>query len=299
MLSLDFQKIELKDVVKFMEHWEQTDQRSSDYCFPILWGWAGYYGYQAATHVDGGLYWIRQTKPKTYNLAPIGNWRRNDWAGVIEEYFGKRAEFWLVPEKLLEIWKAQLGSRVKYAEDRGNWEYLYDVQSLATLAGNHYMRKRNRVNQFRRKYPYEYKPITPEIIPSVLEFQREWCQANVGDHLPGLEQEDDGIRLILDHWTEIPNLRGGVIEVNGRITAYTIGELAYDMILVHFEKASLEYGAAYQVINKEFLSHMLEEQPSLVKANREEDMNDPGLREAKLSYLPNGFIKKYHVVVNL
>ena len=87
--------------------------------------------------------------------------------------------------------------------------------------------------------------------------------------------------------------------MGGKVTAYTIGELAYDMILVHFEKASLEYGAAYQVINKEFIAHMLAENPSLVKVNREEDMNDPGLREAKLSYLPFDYIRKYHVTVNL
>ena len=70
-------------------------------------------------------------------------------------------------------------------------------------------------------------------------------------------------------------------------------------MLVHFEKASLEYGAGYQVINKEFLSHMLDEDPDLVTVNREEDMNDPGLREAKMSYLPKGFIKKFHVKMSL
>lgn len=43
------------------------------------------------------------------------------------------------------------------------------------------------------------------------------------------------------------------------------------------------------------MCHMLQEHPEIAVANREEDMNDPGLREAKMSYLPTDFIKKYRV----
>ena len=69
------------------------------------------------------------------------------------------------------------------------------------------------------------------------------------------------------------------------------------MLVVHYEKASLEYGAAYQVINKEFLSHIVELHPELEIVNREEDMNDPGLRAAKMSYLPVGFLKECRVKI--
>ncbi len=282
-----------------MNYWELTDQRASDYSFPILWGWASDYGYQAAADESARLFWIRQTIPSLYNLAPIGNWHHDNWASIISERYGRDPEFWLVPERLLEIWQEQFGDSIEVEDDRGNWEYLYNIRDLATLSGNRYMRKRNRVNKFCRMYNYVYRPITPEIIPAVMEFQHTWCQSNLSGHVPGLSQENHGIQRILQHWDEIPHLRGGVIEINGRIVAYTIGELAYDMIVVHFEKASLEYNSAYQAINKEFLSHMLEQNPGLVIVNREEDMNDPGLREAKMSYLPTGFIKKFHVKISL
>jgi hypothetical protein len=298
-LRLDFQDIELKDAALFMDYWELTDQRASDYSFPILWGWASDYGYQAAADESEHLFWIRQTTPALYNLAPIGNWHHDDWGSIIRERYGNEPEFWLVPERLLLIWQEQFKDRIEVEGDRGNWEYLYDIRELATLAGNRYMRKRNRVNKFCRTYNYTYRPITQEIIPAVMDFQDAWCRANKSGHVPGLVQENHGIQRILRHWDEIPNLRGGVIEIKGRIVAYTIGELAYDMIVVHFEKASLEYKAAYQAINKEFLSHMLEENPGLVTVNREEDMNDPGLRDAKMSYLPKGFIKKFRVKISL
>ncbi len=89
---------------------------------------------------------------------------------------------------------------------------------------------------------------------------------------------------------------GGAIEVMGHIVAYTIAEIVGDTLMIHFEKASLEYNAAYQVINHEFLVH---EGAPYKCVNREEDMDDPGLRDAKMSYHPCGFVKKYTVRINL
>lgn len=294
-MLFEFRDIKIEDISFFEHYWINTNQRASDYSFPILWGWAEDYGYQTAREGDGSLLWIKQTLPGNYDLAPLGQWKRDDWAEIIQKRFGKETEFWLVPEKLLSIWKTQFGEMIDAEEMRGSWEYLYDIRDLVLLPGKRYMKKRNRVNQFRRNYNYIFKTITTEMIPKVMEFQHIWCQANSGCTDEGLLQENHGILKILSNWENLPRLAGGVIEVAGEIVAYTIGELACHTIFVHFEKASLEYGSAYQVINKEFLSHMLKKHPELVVANREEDMNDPGLREAKMSYMPTDFVKKYRV----
>lgn len=298
-VSLEFHDIKLEDLSFFEHYWNITTQKASDYSFPILWGWAGDYGYQIAEEKDRDLLWVKQTVPRRYDLAPMGGWKRNDWASLIKKRYGEESEFWLVPEKLLGIWREQFADNLEIEDMRGAWEYLYDIRDLALLSGNRFMKKRNRVNQFRKNYDYAFVPITPEIIPEVMEFQHAWCEANNGFSNSGLLKENHGIIRILNNWKEIPRLVGGVIKVSGRIVAYTIGELNCNTIFIHFEKASLEYGAAYQVINKDFISHMLEEYPRLVIVNREEDMNDPGLREAKMSYMPTGFIKKYRVKIKL
>ena len=296
-MSLKFKHIEIEDLSFFQNYWHAAIQKASDYSFPILWGWADDYGYQTAQEDDGSLLWIRQTTPQNYDLAPLGVWQRDDWAELIRKRFGEEIEFWLVPEKLLNIWKTQFADMMSVEDMRGSWEYLYDIRDLAALPGNRFMKKRNRVNQFRRNYDYSYKPISKELINAVLDFQHVWCQVNNGCTDNGLLQENRGIIKILNNWEKIPHLVGGVIEVSGKIAAYTIGEIASHTIFVHFEKASLEYGAAYQAINKEFMTHMLKQNPELAVANREEDMNDPGLREAKMSYMPTDFTKKYRVKI--
>lgn len=298
-MRLEFKDIELEDAQLLVKSWINVPCHTSDYSFPILWGWASEYGYQTAKDESVDFLWVRQTIPSVYNLAPIGTWDINNWEEIITTRFGKNAEFCLVPEPLVDIWKSLFPGKIDAEDDRGSWEYLYDIQALSSLSGNKYMRKRNRINQFSRMYNYTYSPITADNAADVMDFQTSWCQANDCGRTPGLKKENHCIQRILRHWNDIPNLKGGIIYVGQNIAAYTIGELANDTVIVHFEKASLEYNAGYQAINKEFLTHMLEENPSLKTVNREEDMNDAGLRESKMSYLPKGFIKKYYVTFNL
>ena len=185
-----FKHIEIEDLSFFQNYWDVSIQKASDYSFPILWGWADDYGYQTAQEGDGSLLWIRQTNPQNYDLAPLGVWERDDWAELIQKRFGKEVEFWLVPEKLLNIWKTQFADMMSVEDMRGSWEYLYDIRDLAALPGNRFMKKRNRVNHFRKNYDYCYKPISKELINDVLDFQHAWFQANNGCTEKGLLPEN-------------------------------------------------------------------------------------------------------------
>lgn len=86
---------------------------------------------------------------------------------------------------------------------------------------------------------------------------------------------------------------GGGIQVNGRLVAYTVAEpLSADTVVIHFEKGNPDVIGAYQAINQMFLTSLPE---TLLHVNREQDLDDPGLRKAKLSYHPSGFLKKFSV----
>ena len=65
-----------------------------------------------------------------------------------------------------------------------------------------------------------------------------------------------------------------------------------NMAVIHIEKANPEFNGLYQYINHEFL---MEEFPDVTWVNREDDMGIDGLREAKMSYDPADFARKYLV----
>ncbi len=56
------------------------------------------------------------------------------------------------------------------------------------------------------------------------------------------------------------------------------------MAVIHFERALRSYKGLYQLLNREMAAALLAQGFELV--NREEDLGDPGLRQAKLSYHP-------------
>ena len=59
---------------------------------------------------------------------------------------------------------------------------------------------------------------------------------------------------------------------------------------IHFEKAVSGYKGVWQFVNQAFASILPEKYETV---NREQDLGDEGLRAAKLSYKPAGFVMKY------
>ena len=68
--------------------------------------------------------------------------------------------------------------------------------------------------------------------------------------------------------------------------------LTEEMVVIHFEKADTTVKGAYQAINQMYLQTV---QETFREVNREQDLDDEGLRKAKLSYNPSGFIEKCEV----
>ena len=81
--------------------------------------------------------------------------------------------------------------------------------------------------------------------------------------------------------------------MDGEVIAFTFGcKATPDMFVVQIEKADHTIQGAYQMINQQFLIH---EFPEAEIVNREDDMGLPGLRQAKMSYAPMDFARKYRI----
>jgi hypothetical protein len=62
------------------------------------------------------------------------------------------------------------------------------------------------------------------------------------------------------------------------------------MFAIHFEKAVDEYRGVYQFMNQAFAATL----PRFFTfINREQDLGSEGLRQAKMTYRPCGFVKKH------
>ncbi len=105
-----------------------------------------------------------------------------------------------------------------------------------------------------------------------------------------LSSEDRGIVEIMKNFQNLDVTAAG-IKIDGKLAAFTIGErVSEETAVIHIEKADSSFTGIYQAINYLFLKN---EFSDLKYVNREEDLGIEGLRQAKLSYNPVMFGKKY------
>ena len=292
-MPLKFEPITLDRQEDYLDILSRCPQKTSDYSFVNLWGWAR--EYELSWAWDNGLVWIRQTVPEPMYWAPIGSWNEVDWADRFSAYISKDQPFNRVPSQLMERWEIEIPDQIQVRESRGHWDYLYNCSELVDLKGNRFHKKKNLVNQFLKKYDYTFDSLTADRIDLALSLQTDWCTWRDCESFDTLAAENRSIQRVLENWNRIKGLLGGLLLVEGEMAAYTVAErLSDDMVLIHFEKANPEFKGAYQAINQMFLAHSGK---GFRLVNREQDLDDEGLRKAKLSYHPADFLKKYQITV--
>jgi hypothetical protein len=289
-----FEPITIDRQKDYLNLFGKCAQKASDYSFVNLWGWADEYGLMWAW--DENLVWIKQTRPETVYWAPVGYWQEKNWKSIFRSKFSGSAVFIRVPEALATLWKeAGIGS-MTMDEARGHWDYLYSVDELVELKGNRFHKKKNLLSQFMKTYEYNYVDLDQDMVEKALSMQADWCTWKDCEASETLSSENRVIEKVLRSWDKLCGLKGGAVMTGGKIAAYTVAEkLAEDTLLIHFEKGDQEFKGAYQAINYMFLE---QNRAGKKIVNREQDLDDEGLRKAKLSYNPVNFLRKYRISVS-
>ncbi len=181
------------------------------------------------------------------------------------------------------------GLRVE--EDRDNFDYVYLARDLAELGGKKFDGKRNRIRRFEAAGRHAYAELGPAHIEDCRRLFAEWF-ADKENHDPFLKAEKDAILEALTHFDSL-GLRGGVVLVEGRVEAFTIGTaLTPETAVIQIEIANPAVVGLAQYINREFVRRAW---PDMAYINREQDVGVPGLRTAKTSYQPHHLVKKYNL----
>ncbi|MDR1251662.1 MAG: DUF2156 domain-containing protein [Treponema sp.] len=234
-------------------------------------------GEQYSRHSDG------PEQGKRFFMTPCGA----PDSGTLESLF-RTHDYWKnISEAVLAPARERLEQDgVEIAEDRDNFDYLYFREDLAKLTGKKYHKKKNLLNQFLNTYTnYEERPLTAALIPRAIEILNRWRRdkGEDGDFRAAAEALD---------LFDILKLRGMIYYVEGQPAAYCLGESIAKgkMFAIHFEKAIDEYKGIYQFMNKAFAASLPR---FFTYINREQDLGDEGLRQAKMTYRPAGFVKKY------
>ena len=174
--------------------------------------------------------------------------------------------------------------------ERDTFDYIYNSEDLINLSGKKYQPKRNHISYFMKNNNWSYEKISRDNIPECFEMSRCWLEGSLEEYRDELEGELKIIKRVFDNYEKLDYI-GGLIRVDGRVVAYTMGEPASkDVFCVHIEKAFSDIRGAYPMINQQFLKKELSGYRYI---NREDDTGAENLRKAKLSYYPAILAEKY------
>ena len=269
----------------------------SEWAFGTLFIWKNTY-YSKVCRVQGGTLFCFGGPLHTYNM-PLCD--KSRLAEMMERMIADAAEkenpfqLWGATEEQTAELERMFPGRFRFETDRNGADYIYRSEDLIHLSGRKFHGKRNHIAQFERKYDWSYEDISHENREDCRSVAKQWCAAHDGcKDKNGFASEPCAIDRALNNFDEL-HLAGGLIRVEGKPVAFTIGEEINSKIyLLHFEKALDDYDGLYAVINHEYAARHLEGYDLI---NREEDMGIEGLRKAKLSYHPAILLNKYRVTL--
>lgn len=278
---------------------QQNKTRLCDYTIGGLFMWRDFF--DASYAVKNGTlflkYCIDKAKNKTAFSFPLGGDVKLAMSIIFD--FCKSNK---IPTILCTVSESELNFlkenfRIRTIKSERDWfDYLYKIDDIAFLQGRKYNSQRNHVNKFARLFPqYTFNTIKTDNLRSIAEFMHCFYAKKFIVN-PIEEEEKNKVFEVVSNFDEY-GLIGGFIRAGERIFAVSIGEVVNDTLFVHIEKADTTIHGSYQVITKEFAKLFVGTE--VIYINREEDVGDLGLREAKILYNPLRMLEKYTVELEM
>ncbi len=311
---MTYKELAAGDLARLSHYYSLRRQKSCDGSPLVSFLYKFYYEVHYCEFEDALLLSYHGEDGSTYGFLPFC--RKADMSKYFkmqEEHFNKVLGIPLVissaDEEGVEVLKAA-GALDNYELTREDdlRDYIYSGESLRTLAGRKYSKKRNHINKFLTLYDgrWEYRSLKYEDRGDAEQFLNAWMKkkrlqdqgvgtSEAGEEFDPAEELDGeyrGIKALINEQAAYDYMKIGGIYIDGELKAFSIGvrSEACSMAIIDVEKADSDIDGLYQMINKEFLCH---EFPDVELVNREDDVGIEGLRQSKLSYYPSEFEYKY------
>lgn len=295
---LGFRPLQVEDRALYLDYYNRARNPMADLTFVSRIAWTVRYAYTYLVYENALIVRNEQGEPKAYS-SPMGLENQTQLQRIVDALW-KQAEqegedhlmIMHIKEEEEAWYQALEGYDVQIENDRDMADYLYDRETLRSLAGKKLHSKRNHIQKFWKLHPdARYEVLNTSHYEACIELTKNWTLAR-GMDLDSPEASDyQGIKSLIEkalaHDCE---LKGGVIYEGDQLLAF--GIYACDLneyAVCHFEKASDDVKEAYPVINQLCVENLCEHVKYI---NREEDMGIEGLRKAKLSYYPLKLLEK-------
>lgn len=295
---MDLKPLTLEDLPIFEKFYKMSEYEGYNSNFITMFMWnheynVHYYANEhflvALCHYEHLMFWNMPLTTKEYFKEAIDFMRRysreHELPFYIDGVLNEQCEWLeaLYPDEFIMV------------KQPGEYDYIYDRKMLETLSGKKMQKRRNHYNTFIRMYgdKYVYRSVENSDDQAIANLIHQWAMSKDDD--PNILIESTGIINLLKHFKDLP-IKAGCIEINGKIEALIIGSmLNHETLQIHVEKANTAFRGLYVAILKHFLENEFKQAKWV---NREDDLNIPSMRQAKMNLHPVKLLEKSFVFPN-
>ena len=185
--------------------------------------------------------------------------------------------------------------KFRFSCDRGDADYLYSTERLATLSGRRMHRKRNAVKRFEKERPgVRVAPLTVENLDAAALVAERWRLNRPDADSPELAAEKRALETAFRLFDELKLFGKLVLDGDEPLGFALLSATSSLVCNEHFEKATPEGAASYPLLCRAVSQLALERGARWL--NREEDLNLQGLRSAKSAWFPELLPAKFNAV---
>jgi hypothetical protein len=172
--------------------------------------------------------------------------------------------------------------------ERNDAEYIYLPKDLIDLEGSKYLKMRQKINCFKKKYPnYIILEYNQNDYSNMVNLLIKWNEKKNHNYISDLER----IKYIIANKDKL-NINIYLLKINDNIIGITIIPILVNNVGVTlFEKCDSEYKYASYILNEFEAEKFI----NCRGMSKQEDLGIEGLKQVKLSLKPFCFEKKYHI----
>jgi uncharacterized protein len=295
-LGFDFAPVELSQNNLLSGFLGRHPQPLSGYTFATLAAWQEHFAYSWTLAEPDALFisCTLGSRRERHLMQPLGQFSRGLQDHLLSEAAGLPYDLRIVGvcDAFLKNHPDFVG-RFAVKEDRAAANYVYRTEDLAKLPGRRYAKKRNLLAQASGLFRWAVAPLISERTDMCFSVLEDIKIAEQPEMDYDFQKELLALEYTLRHFRELDQM-GIVVSIEARPVAFSIYErISPDTAAIHFERALRSYKGLYQVINCETARAIAEMGIEFI--NREEDIGNPGLRDAKLSYHPHHLVTAYEL----
>ena len=227
---------------------------------------------------------------KAYLFFPLGNFPEPELlATFFREFaarFGSDAVLGDVPSEYIKAFPA-VEDHFEFEFDPDEADYIYDLEHLQTMSGSKLRKRRNQVRQFDREYEncWSVEPVRYEMLDEIRAFAGKLSRLYWNED-SGLEEKLSFDRLKTVWQQSGVGLAGIALYVRNSLAGFSIySPLQENLADIHFEKADHDFVGCGAKLTALLTEHLLKENYRFM--NREQDLGDAGLRQAKRALDPD------------